>query len=340
MLCVLAGGAGLVVGGAYKLVSWITVGQLQADSPVLPDLGFLSSLKLGGVVSGCLILLAVGVALLVSGKPAGAKRWSNGKGPFGWSMAVALIITLAGLSVFLYRNFQVFGHRHYTAGYGHIGTVPRKQLIPDEVNPPESLPVQLGEVERRDFPKYDYKLPYKFSEDWFSRCIPLWEEALKPFKGEPDIHYLEVGVFEGRSALWVLENVCTHPSSRITGIDPGIETRAHKTLLSNIKLSGQEQRFSLIKGFSQFELRKLPVGSFDIIYIDGDHRPKAVIEDSILAWRLLKPGGLVIFDDYLKFQGEEGPKIAIDSFYHFFHEEFEVIHCGYQVILRKKEGGS
>lgn len=51
--------------------------------------------------------------------------------------------------------------------------------------------------------------PYKFTEDWFSGNIPLWTEVLAPFKGKPDIHYLEIGVWEGRSAIWVLENILT-----------------------------------------------------------------------------------------------------------------------------------
>ena len=70
-------------------------------------------------------------------------------------------------------------------------------------------------------PTKHYLKKYEFSTDWFTNQnrIPLWEKMLRPFKGKPDIHYLEVGVYEGRSAIWMLENILTHPSSTLTGID-------------------------------------------------------------------------------------------------------------------------
>ena len=36
---------------------------------------------------------------------------------------------------------------------------------------------------------------------------------------------------------------------------------------------------------------------YDIIYIDGSHEARDVLEDAVLAYRLLKIGGLLIFDD-------------------------------------------
>ena len=40
-----------------------------------------------------------------------------------------------------------------------------------------------------------------------------------PYRGRPGLRYLEVGVFEGRSLLWMIDQVLTHPSSQATGID-------------------------------------------------------------------------------------------------------------------------
>ena len=39
-------------------------------------------------------------------------------------------------------------------------------------------------------------------------------------------------------------------------------------------------------------------GLFDLVYIDGSHSAKDVLLDSLLAWRLLRPGGAMIWDDY------------------------------------------
>jgi hypothetical protein len=42
----------------------------------------------------------------------------------------------------------------------------------------------------------------------------------------------------------------------------------------------------------------LPGGRFDWIYIDGDHSFEGVLRDIEQAKRLIKPDGLLIFDDY------------------------------------------
>src|SRR5262245_36678052 len=60
---------------------------------------------------------------------------------------------------------------------------------------------------------------YTFTVNTFTDKIPAWTKLLNEFKGKPDISYLEIGAFEGRSALWVLENILTHPTSTLTIID-------------------------------------------------------------------------------------------------------------------------
>ena len=66
-----------------------------------------------------------------------------------------------------------------------------------------------------------YQQPYVFNDDndWFTHKLPAWEVALKDKVGEPGLNYLEVGVYEGRSVLWMLENVLTDPTSTVTGVD-------------------------------------------------------------------------------------------------------------------------
>lgn len=183
-----------------------------------------------------------------------------------------------------------------------------------------------------------YQKPYRFSTDWFTSRIPVWEEALRPLKGQPQLHYLEIGVFEGRSALWMLENVLTHPASRMTCIDtfPGqLEDRFR----ANLALSGMAEKVTVLKGYSQEILKSLPPGSFDLIYIDGSHVAKDVLTDAVLSWQLLKTGGMLIFDDYRwarrRLPPEERPQVAIDSFLRVYRREYDLIHKKHQVILKK-----
>lgn len=187
--------------------------------------------------------------------------------------------------------------------------------------------------------RYDFSFDNTFRS--FIGNIPIWEKILRQFKGKPGIHYLEIGVNQGRSAMWVLENILTDPSAKLTGIDIFPEgTDFKKRYLSNLKLSGFAHKATTIEGFSQIELRKLPLNSFDIIYIDGDHRANGVLADAVLSFELLKTGGILIFDDYLwltQLPEELRPEVAIDSFITVYRNSIEVVQRGYQVFVRKRK---
>jgi hypothetical protein len=196
----------------------------------------------------------------------------------------------------------------------------------------------------REKPFKPYKNTYLFTaeNDWFTPNIPVWNTVLGQFKDRPDLRYLEVGCYEGRSAVWMLENVLTEPSSALTCMDPFLEhfggQIAKGRFVSNVRTAGGGDRLELIEGYSQVELRRLPLDSYDIIYIDGDHMASAVLEDAVLSWRLLKNGGLLIFDDYAWEHQREPPfrpLIAIDFFTEVFRPQVEVVHRDYQLILKK-----
>jgi predicted O-methyltransferase YrrM len=188
---------------------------------------------------------------------------------------------------------------------------------------------------------------YIFTHDWFTKYAPIWEHFLKPFTNEPHVRALEVGSFQGRSAVWMLENIMTHPTSQLTCIDTFEGSEEHKEnekdklfeiFTHNIKLF--EDRVKVFKAESRDILRFLPKHNYHIIYIDGDHHAASVLEDAVLAWYALKVGGVLIFDDYL-WDVEEAPnltdrpKLAIDSFINVFSKKLKVIHCGYQVMILK-----
>ena len=199
---------------------------------------------------------------------------------------------------------------------------------------------------REDPPDNPYSRPYEFNPglDWFSANIPVWQAALAEFKGRPGVNYLEIGCFEGRSAVWMLENVLTDSQSKLTCIDPyqeHIGADVMNRFLANVERAGASSRTTLVRGFSQEKLRDLPLDAFDIIYVDGDHRAAPVLEDAVLSWRLLKVGGLLIFDDYrweVTQPPAERPLMAIDFFTETFRDRIEIVHRDYQLILRKTRG--
>lgn len=67
-------------------------------------------------------------------------------------------------------------------------------------------PIVLAEPQEKGNP---CQKPYVFNDnnDWFTHKLLSWQVALACWAGKPDIHYLEVGFYEGRAALWMPENV-------------------------------------------------------------------------------------------------------------------------------------
>lgn len=195
------------------------------------------------------------------------------------------------------------------------------------------------EIKKHYAKEYNFSLDTTYSQ--FIEQIPVWEKVLASYKGNPDIHYLEIGVNQGRSAIWVLENILTHPTATLTGIDLFPQgTDFKEKYIYNLKLSGYENKTKTIIGFSQTELKTLPLNFYDIVYIDGDHRAAGVLADAVLSWDLLKPGGVLIFDDYgwldKQLPQELCPRIAVDSFITIFRNSLEVVNRGYQLIIKKR----
>lgn len=194
-------------------------------------------------------------------------------------------------------------------------------------------------------PDHPYRGRYEFTTDWFVHHIPAWEAAMAPYRGRPGVRYLEIGAFEGRSVLWMSENILTDPTSHATVVDVfygDYESRYR----ANVARSGAADRIETLKAPSQLALRSLPLESFDIIYIDGSHATADVLEDAVLSWRLLKADGLLIFDDYqwigalaaghARDAATDWPKPAIDAFCRCFAGRFDVVHNDSQLMLRKR----
>ncbi len=77
---------------------------------------------------------------------------------------------------------------------------------------------------------------------------------------------------------------------------------------------------------------------FDLAYIDGSHMRDDVAADSTHTWPLVRPGGIVIWDDYTwspSAPPEERPQPAIDAFLAAHEGQYRLLAKGLQVIVRK-----
>ncbi len=191
---------------------------------------------------------------------------------------------------------------------------------------------------------------YDFTEDWFHWAPELWLELAKELPTR--LKFLEIGSYEGRSAIWMAENIAD-PGATILCIDTWEGGEDH----SDKDMRAVEARFDA--NVTTFMQSKLPVyiqkvrtpsscalatlrnehTRYDFIYIDGDHRAPGVLTDAVMAWQLLRQRGIMVFDDYTWGNARDilhRPKLAIDSFVNCFAEELEVLHVGYQLAVRKR----
>tara|TARA_B100000795_G_C22712772_1_gene404240 strand:+ start:90 stop:818 length:729 start_codon:yes stop_codon:yes gene_type:complete len=188
----------------------------------------------------------------------------------------------------------------------------------------------------------------KFTHDFFSPNTFDWSEILYQYKNIK-FNYLEIGSFEGISALYILENFskaklfCVDPWFQLTpnsGTSEGYE---------HLKMSEVENNFD--NNLSQFNERyiKYKIKSnkfffenkekFDVIYIDGSHIAEDVLNDCISSWKILKKDGIILFDDYFwqNYQEiEKNPATAINDFLNMIPNQFIIIKLTkFQLSIRK-----
>lgn len=185
----------------------------------------------------------------------------------------------------------------------------------------------------------------QFTSDWVTSKDSLWRGLLGHLAGKP-ARGLEIGVFEGRSSQWWLLNILDHPGSSLVAIDPWVaKSEENVARLKADPVHGP--KFTFVGRPGQKAMADLlsqgQAGSFDFAYVDGGKEAHLVLEQSVLAWMLLKPGGVMIWDDY-RWEWTEGcvspkpespPKIGIDAFlsaYAGFHEE---LHRDWQIAAKK-----
>jgi len=191
----------------------------------------------------------------------------------------------------------------------------------------------------------EYKKEYSFTTDWFSEKIPLWTRILAEFKEKNNITYLQIGAFEGRSALWLQENILTSPTAKLILVDT-FQEDSYKTLMSNIDLSGENSKFKILLGLSTDKLKELLSNSIDFVYIDGSGKGIVMLSDLVNTWNLVKLDGIIICSRYsldkelrerLELQPQDpGPQEAIAAFLQVYKPYIKVLESEEdQIIFRK-----
>ncbi|KAL8634734.1 MAG: hypothetical protein Q9228_007692 [Teloschistes exilis] len=194
---------------------------------------------------------------------------------------------------------------------------------------------------------------FVFSSNWFELIEHEWETRTEGLR-DKKLNALEIGSFEGGSTTWILDRLMNHPASTMVAIDTfegGMEHQGQDG--SAFPLSSLEQRFrqnvSMCQHHAKLQVLKMRSDEglmqllrekrrFDLIYVDASHVAIDVLQDAVVCWRLLKVGGMLVFDDY-SWKGylEDcyNPRVAIESFIKCAAPEIETEETESQLWVRK-----
>lgn len=205
----------------------------------------------------------------------------------------------------------------------------------------------------------EFDKKYKFSETWFDIAIQGWSQIFPNIKHEVK-NVLEVGCYEGRATVWLCENVLDDKniiynydvvdtfggSLNESGMDATKEklkqndSFIEENFRHNISFFPNVD-FKIYKGFSQNILPTFPQEEkYDFIYIDASHKADDTFVDAYYAHKMLKVGGIIIFDDYgwkdpLRPHISQSPQLGIEIFNTMYEEQYTIILKGYQIGFQK-----
>jgi predicted O-methyltransferase YrrM len=180
--------------------------------------------------------------------------------------------------------------------------------------------------------------------------IDRWK-TLFPLVESKAPRVLEIGSWEGRSAVFLLTELCK-TEGEIVCIDHFdlMRTQAGRDRYSKIKhniaLAGGrasiKDKFS-VPALMEILIKEISAAEpgFDWIYVDGSHEADDTFLDGELAWRLARKGAVVIFDDYgwdtQPNESRHHPKRGIDAFLILHEGEYRRLSWEgeYQIILQK-----
>ena len=185
--------------------------------------------------------------------------------------------------------------------------------------------------------KNNYNFNYK---DWSSaKTRGMWRKSLSKIN---NIKYLEIGCFEGRSAMFIGEQENT---KEITCVDTFQGTEEQKGVDFDLVYNNCSKNLSslskiktkLIKDTSDNFFSKSN-DKFNLIYIDGYHVYEYVKKDFINSMKYLEKNGILICDDFLWIYYKDprkNPIGAIIECYEKYKDDLKIEFINYQIIFKK-----
>ena len=200
----------------------------------------------------------------------------------------------------------------------------------------------------------------QFTNNWFQiTAKAVWDQLIPQVRPNK---ILEIGSYEGASICYLIDKLARDAELEIHCIDSweggiehksagismnAIEARFRRNIGLAVEKAAKPVDMHIHKGFSDLCLAQLLAENrrnyFDMIYIDGSHQAADVLYDAVVAFKLLKVDGLMVFDDYLWAEtmpyGKDPlrcPKPAIDAFVNINFRKLQVVSAPLsQLYVRK-----
>lgn len=126
-------------------------------------------------------------------------------------------------------------------------------------------------------------------------------EALKRWvQREKAVSTIEIGLGYGVSALFILEALADNPDARHVAMDPHQDWRFGNCGLQAVEEAKLSRLLEFHAQDSQILLPQLVAEgrTFDLAFVDGNHKFDGVFVDLVYLGRLVKKGGVIFVDDY------------------------------------------
>jgi tetratricopeptide (TPR) repeat protein len=176
---------------------------------------------------------------------------------------------------------------------------------------------------------------YEFTEDNFTHNIILWTRHLKGLAKQKDLQCLEVNCSEGMVSCWLLDNILTHHSAKLTCLD----TKFTVEFSQNIRRSNSAKKVTKITGKIDKKLADLDQNTYNLIIVK--YAKKKAIEAKTmteLVWSLLCVEGIMILQEYEVGNNKslaEQPKRGITKFLRTVKGKYKILNNRGQMIIKK-----
>lgn len=181
-----------------------------------------------------------------------------------------------------------------------------------------------------------YNMSYKWTE-----IIPMTNAPMK---------ILEIGSYHGANTCSLFTTYACHQDSEVHCVDPwsdydgydeykGKQQSNYSLFIRNISRLSDDSlnKIHIHRMLSQDIDGRFKDDTFDIIYIDGNHKKRYVLEDAITSFKKLKPGGWLIFDDLQDPEVSGTIQVFLAIYNEYFYPEAKVANA--QLFLRKNLDG-